>query len=69
MTFPLSEAEVEEARLRFHADQEDAEYVEYVEAMARIRPRRAWLRRRRRFLRSRGYPPSEDWDLRGQPAP
>lgn len=65
MTSHLSAAEIQDARLRFAADQDDALYVEFTEAMARIGPRRVWLRRRRRFLRSRGYPTSGDGDLSG----
>lgn len=44
------------ARTRFHADQDDAEYVEYTEAMARIGSRRRWRRERRRFLEARELP-------------
>lgn len=65
MNSHLSAAEVRDARLRFETDQEDALYVEFTEAMARIGPRRAWLRRRRRFLRSRGYPTAGSGDFPG----
>lgn len=44
------------ARCRFLADQDDAEYVEYTEAMARIGSRRRWRRERRRFLEARALP-------------
>ena len=52
----LSPDEQVAARERFRQDQEDAEYVEYTEAMERIGNARRWRRARSRFLRSRGYP-------------
>ncbi|BBG00389.1 hypothetical protein PSA01_54590 [Pseudonocardia saturnea] len=58
----LSGEDIALARRRFVLDQSDAEYVEYAEAMARIGRRRCWLRRRRRFLQSRGYDTSmQEW--------
>lgn len=55
MTAFMSAEEVERARTRFCDDQEEAEYLEYAEAMGRIRPSRYWRRHRRRFLDKRGY--------------
>lgn len=55
MTAFMSAEEVERARTRFCADQDEAEYLEYAEAMARIGPTRYWRRHRRRFLDQAGY--------------
>ncbi|OLT11815.1 hypothetical protein BJF78_26040 [Pseudonocardia sp. CNS-139] len=51
----LSPAELVAARARFEQDQEDAEYVEYTQAMERIAAPRRWRRARRRFLTANGY--------------
>lgn len=53
MTAFMPAEDVERARTRFRDDQDEAEYLEYAEAMARIGPTRYW--RRRRFLDQRGY--------------
>ncbi|TCK27224.1 hypothetical protein [Pseudonocardia endophytica] len=55
MTAFMSAEEVERARTRFTDDQDEADYVEYAEAMARIGRGRYWRRRRRRFLDRHGY--------------
>ena len=52
---PMSVAELLAARRRFDQDQDDAEYVEYLEARARIGRSRRWRRMRERFLRRQGY--------------
>jgi hypothetical protein len=52
---PMSVAELLAARRRFDQDQDDAEYVEYLEARGRIGRRRRWRRMRERFLRRQGY--------------
>jgi hypothetical protein len=51
----MSGAEIEKARERFRLDQEHAEYVEYLEARARISRTWHWRRTLRRFLRDHGY--------------
>lgn len=49
-------------RDRFLADQHDAEYIEYTEAMARIGSRWRWRRERRRFLKAHAMPYKETLD-------
>jgi hypothetical protein len=60
---PMTAEEVARARERFRLDQEHAEYVEYLQARARIS--RTWKFRRalRRFLRDHGYPSAAAGEL------